>query len=165
MEDEAILNRIDELFNYIQQVEGNYQFHLNWIIAILAFVVAAAGTSLYVLAKYWFNTTAQKEIKDAEKRIKNELQSSMEKEIHSYYQTYTMSITAGSMIEIPYEQISKEVHPSVFVRTHDPEGKCRIDVLEEKHMIRIENVNWKYDDVKVEDLPIDLLVMKAKLKI
>lgn len=154
--------KIEDVYNYVQLVEDDYQFHTTWLLAVLAFVVAATGASLYVLARQWFNSTVKQEIAAAEKRMLEQLKDEIAEELDNHYRTYSFTIAQGASVYLPYEPINAGVHPSVFVRPHHPEDKYRVDILEDKQQIKITNLNHERGE-ETKELQLDILVLKAKI--
>lgn len=56
------VTRLEFLEEYVRIIEGNYQYHTTLLVGILGFVIAAAGASLYFLAKSLVNSKVDEQL-------------------------------------------------------------------------------------------------------
>jgi hypothetical protein len=155
-----ITSKIDNLEKMVDTWQQTVQYNLtlSWTVlgVVLGLIVVVGGWALGVLAKSWAKSAAEKKIEE----IKNEIKTEALKEINDRLKTYSFTITPGASIDIPYESLSEGIHPTVFVRTHEWGDKYEVFINQKKNTIRVANVNNE-----MKELPIDLLILKAKVKL
>ncbi|EKN67514.1 hypothetical protein P9E76_01380 [Schinkia azotoformans] len=59
---ENLRQQVENLHQYVKTIEGDYKFHTSWLLSVLAFIVTAAGASLYFIAKSIVNNRITKEM-------------------------------------------------------------------------------------------------------
>lgn len=67
------VTRLEFLEEYVRIIEGNYQYHTTLLISILGFVIAAAGASLYFLAKSLVNSKVDEQLNIRMELLKSQI--------------------------------------------------------------------------------------------
>lgn len=93
MELNELLFQIDNIKEIINIIDNTVKFHIQVMWGAIAFVVAAAGASLYFLAKHWFTSTLEIRLKQLEQEIKK----SIAKEYKSAYGMGIVGINITSL--------------------------------------------------------------------
>lgn len=86
------VTRLEYLEKYVKIIEGNYQYHTTLLIGILGFVIAAAGASLYFLAKSLVNSKVDEQLDKRMEILKNEIYSEVKNFVFENPQLLTYQI-------------------------------------------------------------------------
>ncbi|MTI82574.1 MAG: hypothetical protein FH756_01485 [Firmicutes bacterium] len=142
MEISELVKEISNLKEIIKLINDNVKFQLQVQWAALAFVVAASGASLLILARTWFNRELDKRMTEFKKTFDNKIKQKFE-----VLKNIGVSPTGPT-----YVTLGGDEQPEVFMQVHDGK-RCHIDV---------KGNNVTLTNLEDTEIIIDLLILYIK---